>query len=173
MKTIILVRHAKSSWDDPEWDDFERPLNKRGKMDAPFMAELISSKLEQPDIFLSSPAQRALTTALEYAKAFGINENSISLDKKIYELGKRYILDKIKNLDEDFDSVILFGHNPDITSLSTYFSGEFFDNVPTCGTLCVDIDVASWKEIEDRNGSIRFYEIPKKYPKKERQQYLK
>lgn len=168
MKIITLVRHAKSSWDNPDWSDLERPLNKRGLADAPFLADKISKKKNKPEKIYSSPANRALTTAKEYAKAFDYKLDDIIVEKGIYDYGKRHIINIIKALDNEINDVMFFGHNPDITSLSSYFSGEFFDNVPTCGTLCVEFDCNNWEEVTNINGKIVFYEFPKKYSKKER-----
>lgn len=168
MKTVTIVRHAKSSWDNTDWSDLERPLNKRGLVDAPFMANVISNLKDMPDVFYSSPAVRAYTTALEYAKSFNFEKENIIVDRGIYERGKKHIINLIKLTDNKLSDIIIFGHNPDITSLASYFSGEFFDNMPTCGTLCVDFDIDTWQQIEEKNGTIRFFEYPKKYPKKDR-----
>lgn len=163
MKTVVLVRHAKSGWDNPEWSDFERPLNKRGLRDAPFMGYLFKEKKINPEIIFSSPANRASTTANYFVEALGIKEKEIKYDRNIYERGSKYIINLLKEVDKSVDSVLIFGHNPDITSLSSYFSGEYFDNVPTCGTVCIDFGIKSWDEIDKINGKLRFFEYPKKY----------
>jgi|YNPMSStandDraft_1061717.scaffolds.fasta_scaffold00004_41 phosphohistidine phosphatase len=163
MKRIILVRHAKSSWENPDWSDFERPLNKRGLRDAPFMADIVAKKIEKPDLIISSPAVRAATTCKYFAKAFSYNEKDIIFDENIYSKGSRYIINLIFQLDSNFNSVMIFGHNPDITSLFAYFTGEYIDNIPTCGVFAVEFDIKSWKEIENNNGKLIFYEYPKKY----------
>lgn len=172
MKFLTLVRHAKSSWDNPDWTDLERPLNNRGIMDAPFMANIISQKTGKPDKIFSSPANRAFTTAVEYAKAFGIKESDVVIDEGIYNFGKRHILNIVQYLDDDISNVFFFGHNPDITSLSSYLSGEFFDNVPTCGTVALQYDTEHWKDILDNKGGLLYFEYPKLYSKKDRQHYF-
>ncbi len=172
MKILTLVRHAKSSWDNPDWSDMERPLNKRGLADAPFMGNIISEKLEKPDMIFSSPAVRAHTTAIEYASAFKMKKEVILIDEGIYNFGKRHIINVVKNLDNALNNVMFFGHNPDITSLSSYFSGEFFDNVPTCGTVSIEFDTDKWSDLVDINGKLLFFEYPKLYSKKERFSYL-
>ena len=162
MKTITIVRHAKSSWDNPDVNDFERPLNARGFADAPIIADRISKLMKLPDLFMSSPALRAKTTAEIFVEKFGVPVSKIVLDKDIYDKGSKYIMEFIKNLDEKIESVIIFGHNPDITSLATYYSGNYFDNIPTCGVICIDFDSNNWQDTFTNNGKIRFYEYPKK-----------
>lgn len=167
MKTIILTRHAKSSWDNPDWTDFERPLNERGLRDAPFIADVVSKLVVKPDLIISSSAVRAATTSRIFAKQLNYDENTIRFDKGIFERGPKYIIKILSELDDKLNLVMLFGHNPDMTSLYSYFSGDYMDNIPTCGSFCVDLEVDSWKHISDENGTIRFYEYPKKYFKKE------
>ncbi len=164
MKELILVRHAKSSWDDPDWTDFERPLNKRGLTDAPFMAKLSTTWDFEPELIVSSTANRALTTSKIFAEAFGISSENFVEDYNIYEKGPKYIISKLKNLDDKYDKVMLFGHNPDITSLASYLSGQYFDNVPTCGMVHIQFDFDKWENIETDNGKLVRYEFPKKYP---------
>ncbi|MGB9702996.1 MAG: SixA phosphatase family protein [Candidatus Kapaibacteriota bacterium] len=165
MKRLIIARHAKSSWDNPEISDFERPLNKRGKRDAEFMSNLISSKVDVPDLIIASPALRAATTAKYFAEALNYDYDKIEFSESFYFNGSKYIVEKLKTLHSSINSVMIFGHNPDITSLASYFSGEFFDNVPTCGVVCLDFDIDNWAKIEEENAKIVFFEYPKKYLK--------
>ena len=167
MKTLLLTRHAKSNWDNPNWLDIERPLNERGLRDAPYIAEVVAKLIVKPDLIISSPAVRAATTARIFATAFEYDHKLIQYDKSIYENGARYIIKMIAKLDDKFNNVFLFGHNPDMTSLYSYFSGDYIDNIPTCGSFCIDFDCTNWKELEDINGKLRFFEYPKKYFKKE------
>jgi phosphohistidine phosphatase len=163
MKTIYLVRHSKSSWETNTLNDFDRPLNQRGHSDAPMMAEIINKLIKVPDIIYSSPAMRAITTASYFAKAFGINIDEIQKDKKIYESGSKHIINLIKNLDDKYSSVMILGHNPDMTSLVTYYCGDYFENMPTSSIVCIDIDCDNWHDTSVENGKIRFFEFPKKY----------
>lgn len=165
MKKLIIARHAKSSWDNPEWTDFGRPLNKRGLKDAPVMAEIIKEMNFKPDIIISSPANRAITTAKIFAEIMGLESNIVTEDRNIYEKGTRYIINMVKNLPDEINTAMIFGHNPDITSLSTYFSGEYFDNVPTCGTIGIEFSITKWEEVELENGKLLFFEYPKKLKK--------
>jgi len=167
MKTLLLTRHAKSNWDNPNWQDIERPLNERGLRDAPYIAEVVSNLIEKPDLILSSPATRAITTARIFATAFDYDTDLIKIDSNIYENGAWYIIKLLTKLDNNLNRVFLFGHNPDMTSLYSYFSGDYMDNIPTCGSFCFDFDFGNWKELENVNGKLRFYEYPKKYFKKD------
>ncbi len=167
MKTIVLVRHAKSSWDNPDWSDFERPLNKRGNRDAPFMAEVIRSKGIVPDFILSSPAVRAKSTALYFAQQLDYDSKNIKFDLGVYEKGMAYVKKILSTFDDNHNIALLFGHNPDITSLSSYFTGEYFDNVPTCGVVCIDFEIDTWAKITNENGKLRFFLFPKLYFQKE------
>jgi phosphohistidine phosphatase len=162
MKTLLLVRHAKSSWDEPV-SDIERPLNKRGKKDAPFMAELISKKIEKPDIIFSSQAVRALDTAKYFASAFNYPENEIRVDNIIYHEGASGIISMLKKLDEKITSVMVFGHNPILTYLASMLFGKAFDDVPTCAVICFELEIEAWTQIDDMPATLQFFEYPKKY----------
>jgi len=163
MKKVVIARHAKSSWDNPDWNDFERPLNKRGLRDAPFMAQIVAKLIEKPDLIISSSAVRAAATCRYFAEAFQFDENKIIYDENIYSNGIRYILNLLSSLDDNLNSVMIFGHNPDITSLFSRLTGEYIDNVPTCGVFGVAFDIETWKQIDDENGKLLFYEYPKKH----------
>jgi phosphohistidine phosphatase len=164
MKTLTLVRHAKSSWDNEEWTDLERPLNERGFSDAPMMADIIANKLQpKPDLVLSSNAQRALSTANIFAQAFGYNEDNVNIENGIYDRGTKYIINFLKTQGDDVNSIMLFGHNPDVTSMATYFLGNYIESLPTCAVITIDFDIEQWAEIEDINGVLKFYEYPKRH----------
>lgn len=162
MKTITLIRHAKSDWNN-EFNDFDRPLNIRGKRDAPFMSTMLKEKIDNIDLIISSPANRAKTTCLEFAKEFEYEPSKIIYDIGIYEDGQKTILNLISNLSDEINSVILFGHNPDITSTVSYYSGKRFDNLPTCGIVSINFDVKNWKETIKINGKLNFFLYPKLY----------
>ncbi len=163
MKTLYLVRHAKSSWDNPNLTDIERPLNARGLRDAPFMAKLLKDKGVRPDVILSSPAVRALTTAKFFAKELGYDESKIETRDLIYDRGAKQILYMIAELDDGIESAMLFGHNPDLSALAHFYCEFPNGNLPTAAVVCVDFDVKSWAETLEKKGTLRFYENPKKY----------
>lgn len=162
MKTLLLIRHAKSGWENPELSDFDRPLSVRGLTDAPIMADRINKLLGKPDKIYSSSATRAKTTALFFADSFRIDADVIVFDKLFYDNYAKSVKKTISLLDNSINTVAFIGHNPDITSLATYFSGEYFENIPTCGVVCIDFDTDNWDRLLEMNGVIRFYEYPKK-----------
>ncbi|MCF8240602.1 MAG: histidine phosphatase family protein [Melioribacteraceae bacterium] len=161
MKRLILVRHAKSSWKDPDLADFERPLNKRGKRDAPLMAKLIAEKGEKPDVLISSPALRAYTTAREFAKQLDIKPKKLIMDENIYEAGAHELMGLALKFNDEHNSVMLFGHNPGLTLLNNYLSAQRIDNIPTCGVVCIEFEIDSWKEIKIESGRTQYFEYPK------------
>lgn len=163
MKTVCLVRHAKSSWKNVDSSDIERPLNKRGEHDAPFMATLIKNKISIPDIILSSPAVRAYSTAKIFAEILDYPIDKIKIDSNIYESGAKYVLKDLKGLSESISKVMIFGHNPDITYLASHLTGEYIDNIPTCGVAGIDFDIKEWKKLDEKSGKLKFFEYPKKY----------
>lgn len=164
MKTVYLVRHAKSSWESDAVKDFDRPLNKRGDHDTALMSNLLFEKGIKVEKIISSPAKRALTTAKVFANKLQINEKEIQLEKKIYEASLKTLLETVHQLDDVVSSVMLFGHNPGLTSLINYF-GTAIDNLPTCGIAAFAFEVNHWKEVE--KGTLLFYEYPKKAGKEE------
>lgn len=166
MKTLVVVRHAKSDWSDPNITDIERPLNKRGKRDAPFMAELMKQQNLVPDLILTSPAERALQTVKYFADVFSIDKSKIIIREEIYNLGSVAIRKLLSQIDDTHNVVYLFGHNPDLTSLVNQLLDVFIENIPTTGIVCIDFDFDSWKEILNKKGNLRFFEYPKKYFKK-------
>ena len=118
MKTIILVRHAKSSWKDTSLDDFDRPLNKRGKRNAPFMGEKLKNRQIVPDLILSSPAKRAKKTATIVAKTIGYPKKKIQYSDNMYHSSARYLLEMVRNQDDESETIMLFGHNPDFNDFA-------------------------------------------------------
>jgi phosphohistidine phosphatase len=163
MKKLFLVRHAKSSWNYSELSDFERPLNKRGRRDASFMAKLLSQQGVSPDKIVSSPANRAVTTALFFCDPLSYNFDDISLKAKLYEASSEEILDVIRNLDNSFNDVMLFAHNPGLTDLANNLIDNSIDNIPTCGIVSLNLKIKSWEEINPKNSEKIFFEYPKKY----------
>ena len=162
MKTIFLVRHAKSSWKDPTMSDFDRPLNNRGKKDATFMGELLKKKLINPDLILSSPANRAKRTAIEVASIVGFSEDKIIFKNEIYEATLHTLLNLIKEIDERFNSVMIFGHNPGLTIFHNFICNKYIENIPTCG-VAASTFAKRWSECEKNSFEFLFFEYPKKY----------
>ena len=162
MKKVYFIRHAKSSWDDPGLSDIERPLNKRGLRDGPFMSKMLKGKGIQPDKLISSPANRAFTTATFFAKELNIPEQAIVVRKEIYHAYPEEVLNIIRNLSDADNVILLFGHNPCFTSLANQFSDEYIPNVPTCGIVKVEADVERWSDFET-DGKLEAFYFPKQY----------
>ena len=163
MKKLYLIRHAKSSWENPGLTDFDRALNKRGKRDAPFMGKLLKKENVKPDLIISSPAVRALTTAEIFAKEIGYSKNKIIKDENIYEAGIGELEDVVKNIPDENTVAFLFGHNPGFTHYANHLGDKYIDNMPTCSVVGIEFDVNSWKEVERGTGKTFLFEYPKKY----------
>jgi phosphohistidine phosphatase len=163
MKQLYLVRHAKSSWKNPELADMERPLNKRGKRDAPFMGKRLSRHNVQPDLIISSPAKRALSTAKSIAQEIGYPRKRIVANESVYMASVQTLLKTIQDIDESHSRAILLGHNPGLTELAVRLSQHQVDNIPTCGIFCIDFNVDSWKEVSEGTGTFAFFDYPKKH----------
>ena len=155
-KTLYIARHAKSSWDDANLSDFERPLNKRGKRDAPFMAELLKDKDIKPDLILSSPAQRARTTAEHYQEAIG---SKLRFDSGIYEASTMHLLSLVQETFQSVDSLMIVGHNPGLTALNDMLSDKSIFNIPTAGVVGIIFE----ENITTDQGKQLFFEYPKKH----------
>lgn len=162
MKKLFLIRHAKSSWDDLTLDDFDRPLNKRGEKDAPFMAEILKEKNVIPDLIISSPALRTKLTAQIIAKRIGFTDN-INFDKTIYEAPLSNLKKVVHNIDDSFDTIFFIGHNPALCDLANFLCDIELENIPTCGIVEIDFDTNSWKDISKENSELISFEYPKKY----------
>lgn len=163
MKTLYFVRHAKSAWEYEDLDDFERPLNKRGKRDAPYMSKLLSKKNIKPDLIISSPALRAYFTARIFAVNLDYPLEKLQSSELLYESRANKYFDLIHDLDDSLNSVMLFSHNPGITFMCNALGNQFIDNVPTTGIVALKLNVDSWKEVEAECGETLFFEYPKKY----------
>ncbi len=163
MKTLYLIRHAKSSWTDHSLSDFDRPLNKRGLRDAPFMAAKVAEHLKgKKATIVTSPANRAQTTARYFATTLGIDEADLNFEPRIYEASPQTLLYIIQGLDKTAETVLLFGHNPAFTYIANYFGG-LIQNVPTCGVCVIEFNVDFWDEASDKNAKFIDFLFPKKY----------
>ena len=162
MKELILIRHAKSSWSNPLLEDFERPLNKRGAKNAPFMAKVLKQKEVNPDLIISSPSKRTKQTLDFFIKEFDY-KGEIIFEESIYEGPYINILKVVKNIDDKHKTIFLFGHNPGLNDLADFLLGRFEENIPTCGVLKIDFDTNYWKNISKDNSKLIFFNFPKKY----------
>jgi phosphohistidine phosphatase len=161
MRLLSLIRHAKSSWDYPELGDFERPLNARGRRDAPEMARRLAVELERPLRLVSSPALRAITTAQIFADTLGLKLADIRIEPRIYDATLGTLLHLVNSLDDGDPHVVLFGHNPGFTDLAQLFADPPFGEMPTCGALTLRFEAPLWREVAPRSGVVIRYRCPK------------
>lgn len=162
MKTLTIVRHAKSSWDDPGLPDRERPLNKRGERDAPIMGDRIAAAGIRPSLIVSSPAVRAWTTAKAVARAINYPLEFLQRENGLYLASVNGILDVIAAQDNGFNSLMLFGHNPGFTDFANYLVPGLTSNLPTAGVVCVNIDIENWNLHERPDAELVLHDWPKK-----------
>lgn len=163
VKTLYIVRHAKSSWDDDSLADFDRPLNERGKRDAPSMAKRLKEKNIVPDLLLSSPAKRAFSTAKRFAETLGYNEDKIKTDRRLYHADGASMIAIVRETKNVHDTLIMFGHNPGLTDCVNALMNErkFIDNVPTCGVVAFQFNTDDWTSVRAGEGKLLFFDYPK------------
>ena len=161
MKTLLLVRHAKSSWDDPAITDFDRPLNERGKKDAPIMARRLLEKRITIDTFISSPAKRAKKTAKIFIEAFDRKEDEIIVKPELYLAHAGVFETVLNSIGMKSEIVALFSHNPGITDFANSLTDARIDNIPTCGIFAISIDTKSWEDFNNAKKSFLFFDYPK------------
>jgi phosphohistidine phosphatase len=162
MKTLYLVRHAKSSWKFSELSDHDRPLNKRGKRDAPDMGNSLKLRGVLPDVLISSTANRAYTTAQNISNEIGFSVAEIIPNSDLFHANPVDILEVIQSIGEEHKSAMIFGHNPGFTNTVNQLASLKIDNIPTCGIVAISFSVESWSEIDFGEGELEFYDYPKK-----------
>lgn len=160
MKRVLLIRHAKSSWDDITMKDFDRPLNPRGLRDAPAMAKRLVEQGVDIDGFISSPALRAITTCTIFARAYG-KEGSITTRKELYEPTVKAFGGAIKKADDEHNTIAIFAHNPGITEFANSLTNTQVDDMPTCAIFAVQAAITSWADFESAVKTFWFFDYPK------------
>ena len=160
-KILYLVRHAKSSWSDPSLSDRERPLNKRGRRSAPDMGRRLAAQGFEVDLIISSPAQRAFSTAKKIATEMGHDKSEIVTDDRLYFSGIGRMLELLESLDNGFQKVMIVGHNPAMTTLMNTLCERSVNNMPTCAVGIIEYDIASWSELSSADGQLLSYDFPK------------
>lgn len=161
MKTLLIVRHAKSSWDNVSTPDIDRPLNDRGRKDAPAMARKLVKADIRIDRFVSSPARRARHTAELFAKEFGEKERHVLIVPDLYHAAPSVFQRVIADLDDKDDTVALFSHNPGITSFVNTLTPVRLDNMPTCAVFAVKTEAKKWSEFFSGQPQFLFFHYPK------------
>lgn len=165
MKKLVLVRHAKSSWSDPSVADFDRKLNKRGKRDAPFMAEKLAERGVKAELIISSPAKRAKKTAQHMAKGIGYEPSKINFTADAYSFSAGDLFEILRKIDDKYDEVLFVGHNYGITDLAEQLTGETLTSIPTAGIVAMTSKITGWSEIKPNCATLLFFDFPKKYLK--------
>jgi len=162
MKTLYVIRHAKSSWDDPELTDFERPLNERGKKDAPRMGKRLKEKDIHPQLLLSSPAKRAFSTSKRIADAIGYSRENIKTEKELYHADAETILSILRKLGDNISTLMIFGHNPGLTDFVNQLGkNTSIENIPTCGVVAFSLRIEHWRDLGFNSGELIFFDYPK------------
>lgn len=162
MKTIYIIRHAKSSWANFNQSDFERPLNDRGHKDAPAMAKRLLDKNISIDAFISSPALRARQTCEHFCKIYKTKEEEIIFVDSLYHAAASTISNVISKTDDHFKSIAVFTHNPGITEyVDSLIENVEIDNMPTCGIFAVEAHTEHWKDFPEAKKSFLFFDYPK------------
>jgi phosphohistidine phosphatase len=162
MKSLTIVRHAKSSWEERGLSDRERPLNKRGKHDAPIMGKRVAEAGIRPSQIISSPAVRAWTTARIFAKELGYPAEFLQREDGLYLASLDNLLDVIATQDNGFNNLMLFGHNPGLTDLVNYLVPGLTSNLPTSGVVSVNLDCEDWMLYDRPETELVLYDYPKK-----------
>ncbi len=160
MKSLLLIRHAKSSWNF-DVEDFDRPLNDRGKKSAPEMAKRLIKKDIKIDAFISSPAERALSTAAYFIEEYGRKHKNIIKIPSLYEASSETYYSVIDELDNDFKTVAIFSHNPGITDFANELTNTRIEDMPTCAIFAVKVDIKKWKDFREGQKEFWFFDYPK------------
>lgn len=163
MKSLYLVRHAKSSWDQVALDDFERPLTDRGHRNAIMLGKLLKEQKIIPDLLISSPANRAAMTARLISEQIKYLLSDIIFDPKIYLASTSLLYDILRTLKNEYEQVMIVGHNPGLTSLVNDLADEDVPNLPTCSIYGLRLKIKSWSELSKKCGQKILYEYPKKF----------
>ena len=158
MKKLIIIRHGKSSWEH-DVTDRNRPLKTRGENDSGLVVRELAKKDDVPCKLFSSPANRALSTCKIFTAFLEISESEIIISEDLYDFDGKNVINFIKNLPNEYEKVMIFGHNHALTSISNIFGDTFIDNLPTSGLVKLTFDIDDWKDL--KQGTTEFIIIPK------------
>lgn len=161
MKTLYIVRHAKSSWEYPRIKDIDRPLKKRGIKDAHLMSKFLSKKINRPDVFVSSSANRALHTSVIFCENFQYPLSNLKIKKQLYSFSDGYLVKTVNALDDGFNSAIIFSHDHGINTFVNKFGSKPISHVSTCGVIGIQFEEKHWKNI--KKGKTFMVEFPKNH----------
>ena len=164
MKTLYIVRHAKSSWKDPGLEDHQRPLNKRGRRDVPVMGSRLKARAVRPDLIVTSDARRALDTAIPIAEMLGLERSVIRRDAGLYHASDAWILERVKALDDGWQQVMIVGHNPGLNEFVNRFLASPIPNLPTVGIVELGFKIDAWQAIDQKRLVHSIFDFPKNVP---------
>lgn len=163
MKKLTLIRHAKSDWSDPVIKDFDRPLNSRGHRVAPKMGVKLHELGFTPGLLVSSPAARAKRTTQYLVEQLKFDLTEVQYDEELYDASVRILLSMVNKLPDDLEHVAFVGHNPTLTYLTEYLTGDEVGNLPTCSVVQMDFDIDTWQAVSKDTGRISNYIYPRKF----------
>ena len=161
MKTLYIVRHAKSSWEYNGIADIDRPLKKRGINDSHLLSKHLAKTIKKPDVFLTSSANRALHTAIIFCENFGYPMANLKIKRQLYSFSDGYLVKTINALDDNFDSAIIFSHDHGINTFVNKYGSTPIAHVPTCGIIGIQFDSKHWKSI--KRGKTILIDTPKNH----------
>ena len=161
MKTLYIVRHAKSSWEYEGIEDIDRPLKKRGIKDAHLISNFLSKEVTKPDVFISSSANRALHTAVIFCENLKYPLSNLNIRKQLYNFSDGYLVKTVNALDDDYNSAIIFSHDHGINTFVNKYGSKPIAYVPTCGVIGIQFDEIHWKNI--KKGKTFMIEFPKNH----------
>ena len=156
------MRHAKAEKWNAKGSDFERNLEERGEKDAYLVAQILSNEKFKPEQIIASPAHRTKQTANIVAKTLKIK--NIELDTQIYEADISDLMHVIRDLDDQYNQIMMVGHNPSITGIIGYLTPTFLEHIPTSGIVVVELPTLTWKLVQNRNGKVLWHQTPKGTP---------
>ena len=162
MKSLTLLRHAKSSWNSGAASDHDRPLNKRGERDAPVMGGRIKAKDIRPSLIVSSPATRAWTTAKIVAESINYPREFLQRDDRLYMASVSSIIDVIEDQDSGFNHIMIVAHNPGLTAFANFLVPDLTPNLPTCGVVSVTMDSGEWELRTSSDATLLLFDYPKR-----------
>jgi phosphohistidine phosphatase len=161
MKTLYIVRHAKSSWEYTGIEDIDRPLKKRGIKDAHLMSKFLYKEISKPDVFVSSSANRALHTAVIFCENFEYPLSNLKIKRQLYSFSDGYLVKTVNALDDGFNSAIIFSHDHGINTFVNKFGSKPISHVSTCGVIGIKFEDKHWKNI--KKGKTFLIEFPKNH----------
>jgi phosphohistidine phosphatase len=161
MKSILVIRHAKSSWDDATQQDFDRPLNERGKIDSPRMARRLLAKSIAIDAFISSPAKRARKTAILFAEEYNYDKEKIIFIPELYHASPADFFTAIAKAPANAATIAIFSHNPGITEFVNMLTDVRVDDMPTCAIFGVQAGIQNWLDFKEAKKTFWLFDYPK------------